>query len=31
MPTKRPAASDEIEFWRWNEETLAREQMGRRV
>jgi hypothetical protein len=29
--TVRPATSDEIEFSRWNEETLAREQMGRGV
>jgi hypothetical protein len=29
--TVRPATTDEIEFCRWNEETLAREQMGRRV
>jgi hypothetical protein len=29
--TVRPATSDEIEFSRWNEETLAREEMGRRV
>jgi hypothetical protein len=29
--TVRPATDDEIEFCRWNEETLAREQMGRRV
>jgi hypothetical protein len=29
--TVRPATSDEVEFSRWNEETLAREQMGRRV
>jgi hypothetical protein len=27
----RPATADEIEFCRWNEETLAREQMGRRL
>lgn len=29
--TVRPATIDEIEFCRWNEETLAREAMGRRV
>ena len=29
--TVRPATSDEIEICRWNEETLAREQLGRRV
>ena len=29
--TVRPATDDEIEFCRWNEEMLTREQMGRRV
>jgi hypothetical protein len=29
--TVRPATANEIEFCRWNEETLAHEQMGRRV
>ncbi len=28
--TVRPATSDEVEFWRWNEETLAREGLSRR-
>jgi hypothetical protein len=29
--TVRPATDDEIDFCHWNEEMLAREQMGRRV
>ena len=31
ISTVRPATPEEIESSRWNEETLAREQMGRRV